>query len=979
MGAEYSKADLSENPEHSDMLVNNEGAEHFIPLEFYHLILDPSSSPSSLRSSATASLQKPTSSASSSSTKRRFSLPWKRTSLNSSDTAAAAAASISSPVSSPVSSRKQKKSIFRRSSLKSSSTQSSRESYHLLLSQDYPALTKHLLKHPDDVTRATEAPLYNFVRKFLPIHVACAIKAPIEVVKIFSCHDADDEGSKAEELAMTPVRNLHRIDKMKNASDNGPAKSGDAAAQNKTIHVDIGSDGWLPIHLATYFHSSPAVVELLLSIAPQAAKCKNSGGYLPIHFVCANLPFETASSASNKNYSTRGQDKKVQYEQYTMLQSLLRAFPDSIHVPCTPPSPAPHETPLQLVKRCFPPSSTKDNMMQILSATTLPKLPPPLPVKDEFNDDLKQIANKVVASSSSVKSRGSRNSKGAWSFTTNPSLDKSKNRSRSLFPSHQHKARAARTGSLPVKGTFHRTKEIDPTKPTKLYTHISNRDWAAAESRLKKCPHEASVWTLIDSPKEKKDDGIDDFPTTTPTATEDYGCHRLPLHTACHLKPPLEVLQYLYNANQDALSSKEKYGMLPLHVACQNGASVEVILFLLREHKEAASVADNHGLLPLHLACTEGLPVAVIVELLRAYPHGLNAYDERRRKPRDYVKDSYHPNSRAILKVLEQTDPLYWGAPNIKTDAIPALYTMIQKKEWERIVVYLNESSQDSYGDDIQASRHNETKIWVFDESYDAMVPRLPIHVACFNRAPRNVLSKLLDINPESITAKERHDQIPLHIACSSGSVDAASMLLQRYPEGAKCKDSYGLLPIHDACSAGTNVRMVEILLKAYPASGNIGDTRGNTPISFVEASFHPGRKEVLEVLKKDPSFWMPKEIPKEEDDDAEEETSEKSDEDEAEGETSEKSDEDKAEGETSEKSDEDEAEGETSEKSDDNDDEPSKKKERPDMISSHSVPMIENSLAEKRSVLAERMSISENCLIGESDVNSVEVSFTSQ
>eukprot|EP00957_Ditylum_brightwellii_P038314 2896615-Ditylum_brightwellii.AAC.1 len=208
------------------------------------------------------------------------------------------------------------------------------------------------------------------------------------------------------------------------------------------------------------------------------------------------------------------------------------------------------------------------------------------------------------------------------------------------------------------------------------------------------------------------------------------------------------------------------------------------------------------------------------------------------------------------------------------------------------------------------------------------MVPRLPIHVACFNRAPRNVLSKLLDISPESITAKERHDQIPLHIACSSGSVDAASMLLQRYPEG-------------------TNVRMVEILLKAYPASGNIGDTRGNTPISFVEASFHPGRKEVLEVLKKDPSFWMPKEIPKEEDDDAEEETSEKSDEDEAEGETSEKSDEDKAEGETSEKSDEDEAEGETSEKSDedeaegeiseksdDNDDEPSKKKERPDMIS---------------------------------------------
>lgn len=115
--------------------------------------------------------------------------------------------------------------------------------------------------------------------------------------------------------------------------------------KNNTTKVDPQSFychslcGLLPIHLAMHFRSDPAVVEELLCVYPSSSKTKCGGGYLPIHIACgaaATIPF--SSSAISVNESTSIFDNH--WDIVKVIRLLLRAFPDSVHVPssCLLPS-----------------------------------------------------------------------------------------------------------------------------------------------------------------------------------------------------------------------------------------------------------------------------------------------------------------------------------------------------------------------------------------------------------------------------------------------------------------------------------------------------------------------------------------------------------------------------------------------------------------------------------------------------------------
>uniref|UniRef100_A0A7S2MD84 Uncharacterized protein n=1 Tax=Helicotheca tamesis TaxID=374047 RepID=A0A7S2MD84_9STRA len=323
-----------------------------------------------------------------------------------------------------------------------------------------------------------------------------------------------------------------------------------------------------------------------------------------------------------------------------------------------------------------------------------------------------------------------------------PSSPSKKKRNKSIFRSlhipqrHTHSHSHATSSS---SKSYKKELKLDPNKPTKLYTHISNRDWKSASARLQKCPHEAAVWTLFHQntlPPTINETSNHHHPQDPSSSShhekEEYGCHRLPLHKACTLKPPLPFLQSLYSAYTDAITSKEKYGMLPLHVAIQNGASHPIISFLLQHHKDAASTPDNFGLLPLHLACTEGASVNVVTELLRVYPMAMEVCDERGRKPVDYVREScFCPNRNVLLEVLGQKDVLYWLAPRIccndddnknknkeEEGQIPPLYRMVQKKEWDKIMDYLNQQDDDDDDNDDDEYEEDDDYYYDVEEEY---------------------------------------------------------------------------------------------------------------------------------------------------------------------------------------------------------------------------------------------------------------------
>jgi len=101
----------------------------------------------------------------------------------------------------------------------------------------------------------------------------------------------------------------------------------------------------------------------------------------------------------------------------------------------------------------------------------------------------------------------------------------------------------------------------------------------------------------------------------------DHEARVLPIHVACSLRAPLEVVRALVEAYPECLSAKESsFKRLPIHAACMSSAPPEAIEYLARECVAGTSEPDMLGRLPIHYACSNGAPEAVVRALLRVNP-----------------------------------------------------------------------------------------------------------------------------------------------------------------------------------------------------------------------------------------------------------------------------------------------------------------------------------------------------------------------
>jgi ankyrin repeat protein len=163
---------------------------------------------------------------------------------------------------------------------------------------------------------------------------------------------------------------------------------------------------------------------------------------------------------------------------------------------------------------------------------------------------------------------------------------------------------------------------------------ICQKQWDAALERLQEAPEEASMWTIH------------------PLIHLRY----LPLHYACIVKAPADLVRALLDVNPEAASTEcQEYDMLPLHLACQHGVTPSVVQSLLVAHKDAACVRDAFDLLPLHLACTQGANDVTIEALVEAYPQAAQAVDRNGHTPKVYAEAVVHPHSKNVIQLLEMS------------------------------------------------------------------------------------------------------------------------------------------------------------------------------------------------------------------------------------------------------------------------------------------------------------------------------------
>jgi ankyrin repeat protein len=111
---------------------------------------------------------------------------------------------------------------------------------------------------------------------------------------------------------------------------------------------------------------------------------------------------------------------------------------------------------------------------------------------------------------------------------------------------------------------------------------------------------------------------------------------------------------------------------------------------------------------------------------------------------------------------------------------------------------------------------------------------RTPLHKACDHDAPSVVVQSLLRAYPEASTKVGTTLMNPLHITCSSphASVHVVRILLDGGDAyQTSMRDVDGDTPLHTACRCGAPMEVLEVLLRANPATVHQRDYEGLTPV----------------------------------------------------------------------------------------------------------------------------------------------------
>jgi ankyrin repeat protein len=271
-------------------------------------------------------------------------------------------------------------------------------------------------------------------------------------------------------------------------------------------------------------------------------------------------------------------------------------------------------------------------------------------------------------------------------------------------------------------GTGTPVNEVDYEHRTVLFRLLLKKDWKAACARADAYPEEAATWIV--------------------TKGFNGNLRFLPLHKACVLQPPEEVIEKLLYSYPDAAKCRDQDGWLPIHCACFYGASNKVVTTLLSSFPKGAQSKDDEGRLPIHYACLKGASQPVVDVLLESFPKGAMSKDDEGRLP------IHHACSK--------------GAPEGVIDAL------------------LKASPKGAQSKDDQG--------------------RLPLHHACRKSSSERIIRTLLRVYPRAAQIKDDQDKLPIHYACQNGaSPSVINVLLTTYPESINVKNGFGYTPLAEA------------------------------------------------------------------------------------------------------------------------------------------------------------------------------------
>jgi hypothetical protein len=218
----------------------------------------------------------------------------------------------------------------------------------------------------------------------------------------------------------------------------------------------------------------------------------------------------------------------------------------------------------------------------------------------------------------------------------------------------------------------------------KLNLLLFEEDWQSAIAEIECHPHEAKIWSSkpgffdgdhesnvlpihvacsVHAPLDVIKAIVEAYPECVQCIESAF--KRLPLHVACQFAARSDVIEYLVEQYVASTMEADVLGRLPIHYACSNGAPLDVVKVLLRVNKAATCYADFNGWVPLHVAVHFGAQTAVVEEILNVSPSNVvNMKTKRGSNALCLAKKISSKNKEEVLALLENANELA-GTPDL--------------------------------------------------------------------------------------------------------------------------------------------------------------------------------------------------------------------------------------------------------------------------------------------------------------------------
>jgi hypothetical protein len=133
----------------------------------------------------------------------------------------------------------------------------------------------------------------------------------------------------------------------------------------------------------------------------------------------------------------------------------------------------------------------------------------------------------------------------------------------------------------------------------------------------------------------------------------------------------------------------------------------------------------------------------------------------------------------------------------------------------------------------------------------------LPLHVECQHQRRVQVISRCLELYPESITVPNHAGNLPLHLFLKRGAlmdVDLAFMIINKYPAALKLWNMDGNLPLHIEIKSKCRSPIISECIELYPDSLSFVDQEGFMPLHWLLSRESSSTVDAMMIIEKHPA-----------------------------------------------------------------------------------------------------------------------------